>query len=198
MKKSIIILLLLILCLIVYVPTGVACTEYMSGSWPSASGLRVHVYPSAIYYSSAVQPFSWNYISSKVSFSSVHCGGDSCSTCKIFIEAVPIYGQDAACVAKTVSYRRILGIPIGTTTGTWDFSIITINLNTENPLDWELFTPNEKQYVIVHELGHSLGLKEQLLSCSEDSIMYPYFRSDPPFITPRQHDKNTLISKYGN
>jgi len=200
MKKKVLIVVLTALCILVYAIHGVsACTLYFSGSWPSANPLRVHVDPSASAYSQAVNPFGWNYITSKVHFSSVHVGGTSCSDCKVFIRYGVIQFENP--VAITQNYLSNFTIDTWMT-GSWVKSVITANsrevtLHDGTPFEFASATNYLRQYIIVHELGHTLGLKHQDKYCPESSIMWKNLWREATFNTPRPHDANTLIAKYG-
>ncbi len=108
-----------------------------------------------------------------------------------------LYDEPDDVVAVTRNYRKGIFFPVFDMSGKWIFSEIEINTNTSNH-DWELFSSNEKRYVIVHEVGHSLGLDEQYYYCNDVAIMNGTFRPNPTFTTPRTHDKIILIAKFGN
>lgn len=150
------------------------------------------------FFSSDVLPFSWNCISSKVFIPSVRSGGPPESGDKIRISAKYLYDEGPQVIAATSNYKKgFLGIPVADWSGAWIFSEININTNTTDH-DWYNFSSDERRYVIAHEIGHSIGIDHQLQSCTSEAIMKNGMRWSPPFTTPRLHDKNTLIAKYGN
>jgi hypothetical protein len=199
MKKKLLVILIAILCITVYSILGVlACTEFFSGSWPSANPLHVHVDSSASAFTQAINPFCWNYKTSKVFFPSVHVGGTTCSSCKVFIKYGFLPYENVIAITQNYTSKTKIDSWMS---GSWVKSVISINsrqvmLSPTTSFEFGSASNFLRQLVIVHELGHTLGLKHQILYCPESSIMWrnPINSS---FNTPRPHDANTLVTKYG-
>lgn len=210
MKANLIIIVLIMLCLLVWSgPLYVyACSnKYYTGKWVNTpNNLRVHSYPEIeIFYNSYSQGlWSWNYISKDVMILSHHSGSHTCSPSNCHIRLKGYYMENPNYLGLTHHYYKTwAGFFRDETWGRskdWHYSEIIINLSPDIPYihSFADATPFHRQQLIVHELGHSIGLNHSHEWCN--SIMLGAFSRlyYKPYNTPQNHDRFTLLGKYGN
>lgn len=163
--------------------------DYCSGTWSDPTNIRVQWFNSAYTYCSAFTscPNWWNGISNNLKITTIRSNTDDDAGYEI-----RIYGSSIiSSAATTQNYVKVLGVPIPTWSGSWAYSIVTINTTEFSSASTSL-----KKKIIVHEVGHSLGLDHPAPDSSHTSINAIMKQGDNGYYTIQTHDMDNIKAKY--
>lgn len=164
--------------------------DFCSGYWPSSQSLTIAIHPSGNPFQSYVKNnySQWNGISNNLKFIRCDLTGPyfNSGNINIYGENLPsAYGEALNWVEVYGGYNQ------PSWSGKWVTS--TINLDTTSGSAGLLSkSENFKKKVVIHELGHSLGLDHPDHSYY-NAIMHD---GDNGYYTVQAHDKDNINAKY--
>lgn len=187
-KKLIVFMCVLSLSLIVYKNVQADNDDYCSGTWSDPTSLTIQWFDSIYdYYSATSVGFWWNTYTSNVKIASQSVGQSTNLNRDIRIKG----SSTVSYWGSTINYKKVLGVSVPSWTGNWSYSNITINTNDLMKKSLSL-----QKKVVVHEIGHALGLDHPSPDNSHSDIKAIMKQGDNGYYTIQSHDSTNLKAKY--